>query len=219
MTGSHTNKRRGRPPGSGLDDSAAIQVIAVAIAGNPKLKPTTVFMAHDPEANSATVRRIQSKWKASGTRLLFEARSKIERARAAKSNFPSSVARGPVSVTLQQQIDAAVRASAVASADYESATMRAAYEMTASSVARAISDMQDSPAIRAMRDLIDSPAARAMRELQDSPTMRAIRAFQDSPAMRAMREHNESPVAQRAREMLLRHHEVIERARRVSGLF
>ena len=62
---SRLKKARGRPKGSGLDDSVHLDAIATLIADNPDLKPTTAIKKlgiTDPSA----VRRLRDKYRAKG---------------------------------------------------------------------------------------------------------------------------------------------------------
>jgi hypothetical protein len=69
-------KRRGRPVGSGKDDSAVLQAIAGRILQDPTLKPTAVYKRLDAEWTFASVRRIQDKWRTAKVGLLAEAQAR-----------------------------------------------------------------------------------------------------------------------------------------------
>lgn len=59
---STANKRRGRPKGSGIDDTERLQEIAARISAEPTLKPTTAIKAMgitDP----SSIRRLRDKFK------------------------------------------------------------------------------------------------------------------------------------------------------------
>ncbi|MGH1419576.1 MAG: hypothetical protein ACRBCJ_12025 [Hyphomicrobiaceae bacterium] len=59
---STANKRRGRPKGSGIDDTERLQEIAARICAEPNLKPTTAIKAMgitDP----SSIRRLRDKFK------------------------------------------------------------------------------------------------------------------------------------------------------------
>lgn len=59
----HSNNRRGRPKGSGIDDRAVLRRIGDMIEADPTLKPTTAIKAigvSDP----STIRRLRDKFKA-----------------------------------------------------------------------------------------------------------------------------------------------------------
>ncbi|MBB3138949.1 hypothetical protein FHS26_006729 [Rhizobium pisi] len=68
----HTKRPRGRPAGSGIDDSRFLNEVADLLLANTRLKPTTAmrrvittrkgaWIAHSEEA---MLRRLQDKWKA-----------------------------------------------------------------------------------------------------------------------------------------------------------
>jgi hypothetical protein len=64
---------RGRPKGTGKDDSVAMNRIAELLVANPSLKPTTAIKRIGIR-NESDVRRLQVKWKAQGPALLDAAR-------------------------------------------------------------------------------------------------------------------------------------------------
>jgi len=74
---------RGRPKGTGKDDSTALNRIADLLLADPSLKPTTA-MRRIGVHNESDTRRLQVKWKADGAALLTAARKRkneVERAR------------------------------------------------------------------------------------------------------------------------------------------
>ena len=87
-----TNKRgRGRPPGTGLDDSPTLRKVADLIAANPSLKPTTAIKRVLERPTDTAVRRLQGKWKEHGPRYRAEAqarRSVPATRRASRSHAP-----------------------------------------------------------------------------------------------------------------------------------
>lgn len=58
-----TPRRRGRPKGSGLDDTDALNEISALLAANPKLKPTTAIKSLGIDDPSA-IRRLRDKLQA-----------------------------------------------------------------------------------------------------------------------------------------------------------
>jgi hypothetical protein len=74
---------RGRPKGTGKDDSAALNRIADLLVGNPSLKPTTAIRRIGVH-NESDTRRLQVKWKASGAALLAAARVRKDEAKEAR---------------------------------------------------------------------------------------------------------------------------------------
>ncbi len=62
--GFESQSRRGRPKGSGIDDTAMLAQIAELIAANPDLKPTTAIRALGIE-DPSVIRRLRDKLKGS----------------------------------------------------------------------------------------------------------------------------------------------------------
>jgi hypothetical protein len=76
-------RRRGRPPGSGKNDSARLAEVAALILREAALKPTTAMKRimrtrHSPESDDTLLRRLQCKWRKQGARLLAEARDRAD---------------------------------------------------------------------------------------------------------------------------------------------
>lgn len=78
----HTKRLRGRPAGSGIDDSRFLYEIADLLAADTHLKPTTAmrrviktrngaWIAH---SENAMLRRLQDKWKSHKVELVAEAK-------------------------------------------------------------------------------------------------------------------------------------------------
>ncbi len=90
------NKRkRGRPTGSGIDDSATLEKIAKMIQKNPKLKFATASKQLDRFSDSI-IRRMREKWNMQKSMLLADAKAKAEKVRS--SNAPYGTPR-------RQQLD------------------------------------------------------------------------------------------------------------------
>ncbi len=92
---STTRRQRGRPRGSGKDDSAPLAKVADMMVHNPSLKPTTAMRRvlrdcdHRGEATDPTLlRRWQGKWKADRNSLLAAAR---DRARPRSAPVPVDI--------------------------------------------------------------------------------------------------------------------------------
>ena len=62
-------KRRGRPPGSGADDTATLIAMADLLAAEPDLKPTTAMKRAVRKIGASQLRRLQVKWKKDGAAL------------------------------------------------------------------------------------------------------------------------------------------------------
>ncbi len=168
-------KKRGRgsPHGSGLNDENSLQQIADLILRNPALRPTTAIKRVLRNPDSATLRRLQVKWKAQGEEQLTKARGR----RDAEGAPPAA---GRINYGKIAMATGALRAAGGPSA---------------------IFDAINSPAVRAMRDVMDSPAMRAMREIQNSPAMRLAREIDKIPGLRQMIDYQNSPEMRIMREM------------------
>lgn len=73
---------RGRPPGTGKDDSAALAATADLLIANTSLRPSTAMRRAVRNIGDSHLRRLQGKWKRDGAHLLAEA---AERARARRA--------------------------------------------------------------------------------------------------------------------------------------
>lgn len=79
-------RRRGRPPGSGIDDSKDLRAVADLLLAEPKLKPTTAMKRVVYGIGDNQLRRLQDKWKVGKDCLLAEARERArEHARQAEA--------------------------------------------------------------------------------------------------------------------------------------
>lgn len=199
-------RNRGRPPGTGLDDSRTLQAMAELMASEPRLKPTTAIKRLIASPNHAEIRRLQSKWKSKGPCLLAQAlegrREREEARRRQQSEVFWRRVRSQQEAAADFLSAATIgRYSTAATARdlHDSAAMRTARDLYDSPTMRAARDLYDSPAMRAARGMYDSAAMRMARDLYDSPTMRAARDLFDSPLMRAAREIQDSPVMRAAK--------------------
>ena len=177
-----TNKPgRGRPPGTGLDDSPTLRKVADLIAANPSLKPTTAIKRVLERPTDTAVRRLQGKWKEHGPRYRAEAqarRSVPATRRASRSHAPRTARQ--IFEAHRRMQDALGPAMTAAQEMMNSTAMREAQE--------AFRRYHESPAMRAIQEFQNSPTMKAMLEIQNSPTMRAMRELEASPTMRAIRE-------------------------------
>lgn len=173
MTEQRKGKPRGRPVGTGTDDTLYLERIADLMAADPSLRVTRAIkrVLQQPDATSV-VRRLQVKWKADGVRFLAEAQ-----ARHAEASRP--------------------RASAVRRSPHASSFE--AYRR-ANDAHRALSEAF--PAMSAMQELYNSPGMRLAREMYNSPQMQLAREMQNSPEMRLAREMQNHPAMQTARAIL-----------------
>lgn len=186
-------RSRGRPVGSGYNDTPVLEKIADMMVENASLKATTAIRRILGQPGTSEIRRLQVKWKAGGAEYLARARA---RRTAAKASVPARNVCAPYSPRAVRQLTNAQRKLHDA--------IRAAQQLTnnprvlaAQAVARRL---HESPAMRVIEEYRNSPAFRALEEFQNSPTMRAIRELQDSPTMRAIRELQNSPTMRATQE-------------------
>lgn len=183
-----SNKRtRGRPRGTGLDDSPTLRKVADMLAADPSLKPTTAIKRALDKPTETAVRRLQGKWQHQGTRYLADAQ-----ARRSAVSVPARRASAPYSPrTARQMLEAHRRMQ-----DALGPSMRAAQELANSprfmAAQEAARRLQESPAFRAAQELVNSPAflaaQEAARRIHESPSMRAMRDLHESPTCRAIRD-------------------------------
>ena len=96
---------RGRPKGSGKDDSPVLNQVADLIVRDPSLKPTTAIKDVIDGDNLSTIRRLQGKWKKGGDSFLMAARkrkAKAASAPAAHTGIASAFAYGASLAALQR---------------------------------------------------------------------------------------------------------------------
>lgn len=91
-------RKRGRPPNTGIDDSAHLKRIAELMIATPGLLPTTAMHRvirgrKWPASDKALVRRWQKKWQTEGERYLAEARqahdARLAQAARSRENVPA----------------------------------------------------------------------------------------------------------------------------------
>ena len=164
---------RGRPKGTGIDDSKTLAKIADMRMENADLRVTTAYKRIDHKPSDASIRRIQAKWKDSEMTLLAEAEQRKMERRKEKASYATGIGASSLA-NLAYGLSAAGQLRAIQN-ELNSPTMRAAM------------GIYDDPAMRTIKELYDSPTMRAAREIYNSPTMRAISELYDSPAMRAAR--------------------------------
>ncbi|MBT2246986.1 hypothetical protein JQK15_26180 [Sphingobium sp. BHU LFT2] len=170
-----TNKRgRGRPHGTGLNDEKTLGQIAGHMVRNASLRPTTAIKRVLRNPDSATIRRLQVKWKAQGEDFLAKARERRE-AEAAARPVSEGINYGKLAMATGALRDAGGPS--------------------------AIFDALNSPSLRAMRDVMESPAMRAIQQVENNPAMRLAREMDKIPGLRLMRELQNSPEMRIMREM------------------
>lgn len=169
----NSKRGRGRPIGTGLDDTPILNNIADMLVANPALRPTTAIRQCLDKPGPSNIRRLQVKWKAGSASYLAQA---FKRRAAAMAPAPvrlSSSAHTPN--TARQIMEAQRKMQALLG----SPTLRTAHEMMNSPAMLAAHEAarryRESPAMSAMEEYMNSPTVRVMLEMHDSPSMRAIR--------------------------------------------
>lgn len=190
MSNIKRGRGRGRPPGTGLDDSPTLRKIADLFAADQAMKVTRAIKRVLEQPSETTVRRLQGKWKEQGARYLADARAR----RAAVPATPRRVSSPYSPRTARQLFETQRRMQeALSPAVLASNQLMSSPAMTAAQ--EAARRLQESPAVRAAQELANSPAflaaQEAARRIHESPTMRAMRELQESPTMRAVREAHE----------------------------
>jgi hypothetical protein len=168
---------RGRPRGSGKNDSRHLVQVADLLVREPSLAPTAAMTRimrrckdWDAASEPALIRRWQVKWKQQGEVLLDAARDRARPAPPSStgSDFYPSTATNAMRIKVAQMMGQGRRIQEE----------------------QQIRDLIDPPSLRALReqeqrirDLVDPPSLRALRE-QEQRMMDLI----DPPVLRALRE-------------------------------
>ena len=178
---SDTKRSRGRPRGTGLNDSPTLRKVADMVTADPKLRATTAIKQILDKPSTTVIRRLQGKWREQKATYLAEA----QKQRAAKPLRRSSSTSTP---NIAHHISEAHRRMH----ELMSPTMQAARGITTSptmlAAQGAVRQFRENSALKTLMDAHNNSAIRAMRELQESPIIRAIQEAQNSPAARAIQE-------------------------------
>lgn len=167
------NKRgRGRPRGTGLDDSPTLKKVADLLADDPSLAPTTAMKRVLPKPDETTVRRLQVKWREQGAKYLADAQARRAAVPAPTRGAGASYAPR----TIGQIVEAQRKMQDALGPGF-----------------RAAQELMNTPGMAAARE--------AARRYHEDPTLRAFREIQNDPVVRAMREFHNSPEARLLREM------------------
>ena len=201
-----TEKRqRGRPIGTGLDDSPELSALADVLLEFPNLKPTTAMRKILLRPSEAAVRRLQSKWKKQREGLLDEAEQRLA-ARPAKLHqthcltvhsaqnrgdplqavrMPEYTRVGHAALIADSPAMRAVRQFGGLAKRYQNVAEASSFENLA--VNRAIA--QNSAVKRAITQM--SVSTRANLQIQESAAMRAFREYENSPVMQLVRQQRD----------------------------
>lgn len=159
-------RKRGRPQGTGKDDTPVLREIATMIVAEPGLKVATALKRVCAKPSEALIRRIQIKFREHRSEWLAEARARCSSIdRPARTSTSASLSALDSYLRAKRQMD-------------EALGIGGAYQ-------RAIAEVTDSPVMRAQRELrskIDS----IMLAL-DTPTDRLVRQMRNDPYERMMR--------------------------------
>lgn len=168
--------KRGRPRGTGKNDTPYLMQVAEFMVADPKLKPTTAMkrvIATRREwgaSDDTLLRRWQGKWKNVGADLLAAAKNRAESKPMRSIGGYRSSHGYPFE---------------------ESATMRLMRAINETPMMRTMRAIEESPTMKVMRDmqrmqdLIDPPWLRHMREQEKLE--RTMRDLIDPPYLRAAR--------------------------------
>ncbi len=161
-------RQRGRPRGSGKDDTPSLIWIADLLVRNPSMKPTAAMKLLIKErkdwgaTETTLLRRWQVKWKANGDKLLAAAHeSALPRPPAVPTQFTT--------FSLMQAL------KAVESLPFFKIIRDAQETAEKSPWVKTMREMENSPFIRAIREIENSPATQAFKKWNDLSVMHAIR--------------------------------------------
>ena len=174
--------RRGRPRGTGIDDTPILAAVADVLLASPGMLPTTAMKRAVRGVQPTQLRRLQEKWKVHGNRFRAEAgervRQKEEAAARAAAAGAAAVAPDPAAAwrAAAGMVDQAGVAAMLAGID--SPAMEAMHLEHASMAATMSRQLGNLGRIKKLVDMVDPPALRALRQAVEPPALRQIRALQ-----------------------------------------
>lgn len=174
---SNTKRSRGRPQGTGKNDTAVLEAVADLLHLTPAMRPTTAMKRVTLDAGPSDIRRYQVKWRQQRGALMEAA---VARAQAKLESSHRSRSRRGVGTTYRGT---------------ESATMKAMRDITNSPTMKALEQMANNPTLKALEEMANNPTFQAIERMRNSPTARAMREIADSPTIRAMRRMRDQQVA------------------------
>lgn len=163
-------RKRGRPTGTGKNDTLYLQRIADLLLAEPKLKPTTAIKrvifkrADQSEQDITLVRRLQGKWQTVGPELLQVARQRAEQKAAADKIVPVRTG-GRATSRLYNEAIGQMALTDTLSRMTRGLDISRSLEKAMNPFGDTISKIMEQE--RRFRDLMDPPALRAMRELNE----------------------------------------------------
>jgi hypothetical protein len=186
--------KRGRPIGTGIDDSKILAAIADALLANPKLRPTTAYKQIAHKSSEASIRRIQAKWNAQRELLLAAAEqrkaARLEAERQAIAAQRSTPGLAIANLVHRNSVAGQLMALKLA---HQNPTMRAIQEMQKTSLFAQLKALEEHSAFARIRKLTeDSSLSRMMKAMDESPTMRMIRKMENSPLIQKIKAQQEA---------------------------
>lgn len=170
-------RRRGRPPGTGKDDSAVLREVARLRTSNPKLRPTTAMKRVVKDWTDTIIRRLQAKWRRDGAAFM---------AAAANRAMAPPVPQRHMGQHLELQVARAQRAMD------EALGVARSPNPSVGTLYREMKALKDSPATIAARALQTSPGFRAATAFREHSVLKLARDIADSSALRLARQLRES---------------------------
>jgi len=177
--------RRGRPRGTGIDDSSTLAVVADVLLASPGMRPTTAMKRAVRGVEATRLRRLQEKWRDHGTRLLAEARERAKQrddvaARAAAAHA-LAVAKQGLSVALRNPIGMADHKATRTALDILGRPAMKAMQLEHAAIAGLFPQhLGDLVGNKKLMDLMDPPALRALRQTMEIPVLREMRVMQET---------------------------------------
>lgn len=184
MDEENTPARRGRPRGTGIDDTPTLAEVADILLASPGMRPTTAMKRAVRGVEATQLRRLQEKWRVHGGRLLAEARergrlkqeavAKSVAARAAHSRHDQSTAwRDAMGMVDHEAIKSAL-------GHMDLPALKAMHVEHAAMAGMVSHQLGDIGGIKKLMDLMDPPALKALRQTMELPALRQMRALQET---------------------------------------
>lgn len=168
---------RGRPQGSGIDDSQALAKAADLLAQHNAMKPTTAFKRSIKGIDGSHLRRLQVKWKLSGQEYLAAARQRLQQ-RQARAAMPSSL---PAGIPPYPASDAVKNLEIILGRQNAWLDIHKKLNDATNPLAKMLKTFDS------FKHMAESPLEKTMRRLMESENR--MRDLIDPPYLRHMRQH------------------------------